>query len=724
MKYFLLVAILVVVAGASSVKSSDDSCMGLVPTLFFAYQCPELNVHNTWCFYDHKGESRSPTPDDVLHFNASYQDIVVPFSFLYTPLIVKAVLLGGDNSLYMTGGGIQVTDCFLVKEGATLILSAFDHLDSGASPTTAYLPDGAATPHGTGCADVSQGFTPRICGPGKIRIDGNMIVNGLYASIFAATEISPTGSLIFGNSSSLPWDVVPEHTTCSYATSVCAPFLWGALTNDGALTATSDLFLHGSITNNNYSSFTSIRTDVWSPTPRVASPVIIVNNGIMTFDSTSRGPNADILSPAIGGDRIQYILKLVNNKGATVSFADTDGSAWWVGGNSLTNSPGNGGLDIFNYGSIAWSGRSYFLSYGSFINAGVISADGMSVWLNDYLSQGGTTKTTNGGYFNLGNGAGADTKTSVMCKKDESKKKAQDEDLPEQKNIGSFFRATKEVRMASRAHKKAHSVTNFRDSTPSNTSCNFALYPQSGCADSTMCCGSTGLCEPGNCCWYGGPNSLSGSFGTPGCDVMCCPQNAGCFASSHGPYCGGEVFIWDVDVDCFDNLEFVDRYDYDLMKKQFVLLDLPQFGKYRYSFRGKSVVTGDGTGAVRFTEPIEVEGDLVVTDGGNVVSLIESGTSPFVGAGRFSVGKGGTHVAGIRSAFTAATPAVVVEAGGSFVVPSYSTTMVHSTASFILQNMSSLVVDGQLVSMPDGRQNALICAKIRGTGALVGETHC
>ena len=722
----LLVALSSMCKASSLAAQAPAACTQLTPTLTFSTECTDFNAHDAWCFYDNQNVSRVPTIDDVVIIS-NYGQPTMSFSYLYTPITVKALIVGSGVTLTMYGGAIEVTECLVIHPSATLNLAA-QQVDTGAVSTVAFKAD-PSVPHGTDCSKVPQGFTPRICGPGVIVNSGTLAVSGLYASIFAATTVTTGGQVYFG----FEYEWQPEPVACNEAT--CGPFLWGALTNYGNVEAAGDLFLHGSIANFNKTSLQRLRTDVWSTTPRVHTPVVITNSGELYFDHTMHNDsnartNVQFLTPPIAGSTVQYQFKLLNNKGATVNYVCLDiiscNPQMWFAGNPI--SPGNGGVDIFNYGTMSWiavssplvHGGWNFGSFGSFVNSGLITSSGVYVDLQDYLSQGGHMSTTNGGSFFLGNRAGVDTKTVVLCKKDKSKTK---ENGPVRANIGSFVSATEEVRIASGKHKKSHSVTNKRDVIQTNITCNFALYPYTGCADSSQCCGPTGVCESAQCCWYGGPNSLSGSFGTPGCEASCCPNNAGCFASSHGPYCGNEVFIWDVDTECFEGLKFVDRYDYEFMKKEFALVDLPQFGKYRYSFRGSSTITGDGTGSVSFTEPIEIDGELTVQEGGTLSSLIDSGNAPFVGTGRLAIGKNGHHVAGIRSAYTAQTN-VVVEAGGEFVVPSFSTTMIHASANVNMKNQSLLLVEGRLVNMPDGSQNAHVCATVRGNGALIGETHC
>ena len=86
--------------------------------------------------------------------------------------------------------------------------------------------------------------------------------------------------------------------------------------------------------------------------------------------------------------------------------------------------------------------------------------------------------------------------------------------------------------------------------------------------------------------------------------------------SSHGPYCGGSLFSWEVSEDkqstsnCkAGEIEFVDRLHFDKMRARFtdMVETFPRFGRnQRYLFQGPpSKVVGDGTGAVLFNEPLE-----------------------------------------------------------------------------------------------------------------------
>jgi len=169
-----------------------------------------------------------------------------------------------------------------------------------------------------------------------------------------------------------------------------------------------------------------------------------------------------------------------------------------------------------------------------------------------------------------------------------------------------------------------------------------------------------------------------------------------------------------------DNLEFVDRYNYDHVKKHFKDVmpgDLPKFGKVRYSFRKGSTVAGD----VVFSEPIEVQDVLHVEAGGKLQSLIDNSDAPMRGKGVIVVKSGGMYSAGVKATYDHRTR-VEVHSGGTFRVPRYSTIqLMKDKADISIMKGAEMVVDGKLVLVGDMLGNGIRqCGLLRGPGSIIG----
>lgn len=653
----VLVPLLLVAAVHGVFVSSQDSCSNLSPTITFVTTCKTINVNDPQCFTP----SRAPNNDDVLLFPKG-TSAAVAFSYLYTPLIAGSIIIDAGATVTLNGGGFETINCFVVK--GQLDLVAPNEPDSGSASTVPFRGDGSV-PQQTDCLLVNQGFTPRVCGPGKLIVTGTVNVNGLYASLWATTSVRATGVV----------------------TTTDGAFLWANISNAGTIRSTGRLYLHGNIHNMNSLNVQIVRTDIWADNSySLASvpSVIIENDANIVFDQ-SHGNGFDVVSTSIeywDPATLATRFKLINNKPATLTFlcvvVDTYNGCQQQAGTDF---------NIFNFGTILWHATGqyqgfYFISVGSTVNMGTMISNGTYVSLSDYLSDGGVLKTYDNGGFNFGNGAGVDTKTAVLCKKDSAAKAPRE--TPFKKEITT-------------SHVNQTSIK--CDPTVYN-SCAFPL-----------CCGASGVCETARC------QNADGYGG----GAMCCQDNDFCGGSSHGPYCGGGIFSWEVDTECLDELKYVDRYEYDFMRQHFSLLDLPTFGKHRYSFRGDSSISGDATGFVKFTEPVEVTGSLTVSVGGNLVSLVESGGSPFAGKG--SVLIQGRHAAGVKSSYKKGTRMAVV-AGGRFVVPSFGLTMLHSNADVQLEKGSVLQVDGRLVyTQEEGVSKVTLraCGELRGNGGVIGE---
>jgi hypothetical protein len=446
-------------------------------------------------------------------------------------------------------------------------------------------------------------------------------------------------------------------------------YLWGTLVNHGALEADA-LYLQGAIVNEASGSahMTSVRIERFALMDKF-KPVSIVNRG--QFSVTSPDASAFwkyLSSKDAKSTKEPTKLKFVNEGQLTMSnlhyahvFAGID-------------------LDMFNQrGTITWTENHDFYLTGSMVNAeGTLVADEANVFLNDYASQDGALTSKNGGWFHFGSAAGVDTKTTVLCEK--KQKKLVQRVMPVQLPVQPFMPKV------------------------SNVSCNPQQWDS---CPSGLCCGAHGYCEEPRCM------NADGYGGGP----VCCPDNAFCGGSSHGPYCGAGIFSWEVDPECMAELEYVDRFEFEVMQTRFPELQLPKFGKHRYTMRGESRVESDGTGGVAFTETIEVRDKLRVAPGATLSNLMDNGAVPFTGKGSVSVE--GRFVGGIKTTYDQQQN-IAIEEKGRMEVPAYGTVWLHDTAHLNVKKGGTLHVDGKIFVMKKSATKEQAGAGIEQCGTLSG----
>eukprot|EP00760_Papus_ankaliazontas_P032617 PhM_4_TR5907/c0_g1_i1/m.7647 len=452
-------------------------------------------------------------------------------------------------------------------------------------------------------------------------------------------------------------------------------FLWGNLTNHGTISGSGVVYMHGALYNFGSATFGTLRFDSWARTFNpTATPVMMYNEGNLTINDN--GEELLVSTEAFypkDNTTGSYGAKFVNHGTMFILSAGMAGTY----------------VDLFNFGSVTFSYKvasSYYV-LGSSLNMGTFTAVGCDVYLNDYISSGGHLVTEGHGTFHMGNAAGVDEKTVRAC---ETKQK----------------------------DKLRHIA--FGVSRANNAGNTTACSDNSQCA-SGQCC-QDNVCQPSNC-----PNGGRYGGGFP----ICCSNNAFCGASSHGPYCGGRSFVWEMNLDCLDTIDFVDRYEADIVKKMFARLPehkaepgLPTFGAARYSFRGNSVVRGDGTGAVVITEPVEFRDDVVVSHGGTLRTIFEGGAVPFRGDATLHIKSQGSLVLGVRATLDRRTR-VNVHEGGLVRVPRFNHVhLMHDEANFHVKAGARLHVDGALLvqSNGDGKKHvATHCGELKGTGNILGD---
>jgi hypothetical protein len=641
---FVTVAIVVALA-AAALAVDAESCAErqLVPTTTFVPSegCEVLTATKAECWAPHV-----PTMKDVALIPAGAV-AKVPFSWIYTPLRVASLIVAEGATLEMSGGAIQVSECMQVL--GRVALTAPEKPDNSVASTTPFLAD-ASAPLGVDCATVSRGYTPRLCGPGVVAVRGVLTVSGFRASLFARTEVEKgTGRVEFSRMA----------------------YLWGTLVNDGALEADA-LYLQGAIVNSatGAAHMTSLRVERFALMDKF-KPVSIVNRGSFSFTS----PDASAFWKYLSSKDVKSAkeltkLKFVNEGALSLSnlhyahvFAGID-------------------LDMFNHrGTITWLENHDFYLTGSMVNSeGTLVANEANVFLNDYVSEGGSLSSSNGGWFHFGSAAGVDTKTTVLCEK-------------------------KQKKLVQHAAPVQLPVRPFQPKV-SNVSCN----PQNwDSCPSGLCCGAHGYCEEPRCM------NADGYGGGP----VCCPDNAFCGGSSHGPYCGAGIFSWEVDPECMAELEYVDRFEFDVMVTRFPELQLPKFGKHRYTMRGESRVESDGTGGVAFTETIEVRDKLRVTPGATLSNLMDNGAVPFTGKGTVSVE--GRFVGGIKTTYDKQQN-IEIQDKGRMEVPAYGTVWLHDTAHLQVKKGGTLQVDGKIfvLKKSDAKGKDAAAAGIEQCGTLAG----
>jgi hypothetical protein len=293
----------------------------------------------------------------------------------YATLAAANIIIEPGAQVTMNGDGIQVTGCFAVRGSLILSSRSYRGVQWSQAPTTEYLAD-PQQPLGTDCKTVPIGFTPRICGPGKISVTGSVQLHGLYSSLFLGGEIAATGSLVLGNE----------------------VFFWGNLTNRGIMGPPGNdavyNYQHGFVYNYGNATFATVAFDKWATSfvSNTANPLLIENHGFLRFGGSATYPTIVIT----GQTWDTYRVAVVNY--ATVHFDDFVAPT---------------GFDVYNMGTAQWNGWVY-TGEGTYFNRGVFIANSANVYLASYLDEGGTMITLGNGYFGFSNGSPNEASRATM----------------------------------------------------------------------------------------------------------------------------------------------------------------------------------------------------------------------------------------------------------------------------------------------------------------------
>lgn len=380
-----IVLVIAVAAVEARVSTAVAACaVPPVATVTFQTSCATIDVTDASCWTPHL-----PTSADVVSFPAG-TSATMPFVGYYTPLSVQSVSIAVGATVTLNGGAIAVSQCLNVA-GSLLLVA--NQVDNGTASSIGFAAD-PSVPLGTDCSVVTQGFSPRVCGPGQLYVSGKVGVKGLYASLWIQTTVAAAARVAFEDLS----------------------FLWGSLTNYGTVTSSGSLFLHGAIDNLAEASATfqgELRVDRWTKTPAAQNVSLLVTNaGTLTFNTPKTAFVHNFVSTR-GLLLLQQdawssfvTLQIVNKASGQLSFnAPTVPSVTY-------ETWGISSFDIVNYGTTSWSGPQAYdgvgllgcpNSFGTGVvtNAGVLVANKAVVSI-DVVSQGGTIRQLNGGRFYLG----------------------------------------------------------------------------------------------------------------------------------------------------------------------------------------------------------------------------------------------------------------------------------------------------------------------------------
>ena len=184
--------VIVFILAALGAASALDCAAPPTPQVTFSAACTVVsNDPSCW-------SPRVPLPTDTVLFAANTQALFPFVNGTYTALVVAGIVIDTNATVTMNGAGVQVSGCLIVN-GVLNLEAVF--IDNGSVATKGYAAD-PTVPHGTDCLTVPAGFTPRVCGPGQMRITsrGFVVMSGLYASLFISTTVEAGGTLTAGSS--------------------------------------------------------------------------------------------------------------------------------------------------------------------------------------------------------------------------------------------------------------------------------------------------------------------------------------------------------------------------------------------------------------------------------------------------------------------------------------------------------------------------------------------
>ena len=136
----------------------------------------------------------------------------------------------------------------------------------------------------------------------------------------------------------------------------------------------------------------------------------------------------------------------------------------------------------------------------------------------------------------------------------------------------------------------------------------------------------------------------------------------------------------------------------------------------RYSFSGKSTLTGDGTGSLVTTLPVNLEDTMSIQEGGKWHAMTENGNPPVWGGGRIRVRRTGEMYLGIAADFNH-DGTIVVEAGGRLNVPRHARVDI-SNHTIDVRRGGIFQVDGQITTHPLSNPIRQ-CGELRGKGKIL-----
>jgi hypothetical protein len=299
------------------------------------------------------------------------------FIWPYTIFTAANIIIDAGAAVTLETDGMQVLNCLRVD--GTLTLNATNS-NPFQTPTQAPVEGSTyekdpAQPEGTDCAAVPVGFTPRVCGPGALLVQGEIHAVGLYASFFLSGSVAAGGVAHFDDQS----------------------FYWGNLTNNGVFRSTGYVYQHGFLTNNADASVETLAFDKWAKSfEALAIPLLITNHGVLNLTGDLYPTNAYYRE----GQEVTtgtYRTVLFNYNWA--NFVGPYAASGFDGLNAGT-------MRFLNDGQ--WYGTWYnFEGDGEWTNRGKIIVDGATVYFQTFQSVGGTIETINGGNINFGQAVAA-----------------------------------------------------------------------------------------------------------------------------------------------------------------------------------------------------------------------------------------------------------------------------------------------------------------------------
>lgn len=138
------------------------------------------------------------------------------------------------------------------------------------------------------------------------------------------------------------------------------------------------------------------------------------------------------------------------------------------------------------------------------------------------------------------------------------------------------------------------------------------------------------------------------------------------------------------------------------------------------------IVSADGTGEVKFAEPMLVEGDLIVGQGATLRNKIPFATSAQLRGSTGALRIHGRYAAGASEHIAERHSAVVVERSGTFEVPTHSVVRLQNDASLEVVSGAVVRVDGHIrtatgpTDAPSGLSVSSL-AFVTGKGLITGD---